>query len=60
MPASKFLAQTDDSVFDELVNASTLPCFTTDYFLNRNDGYPDRINIPIVEESADVTFYKIV
>lgn len=60
MPASKFLVQTDDSVFDELVNASTLPCFTTDYFLNRNDGYPDRINIPIVDEGADVTFYKIV
>lgn len=60
MPASKFLVQTDDSVFDELVNASTLPCFTTDYFLNRNDGYPNRINIPIVDEGANVTFYKIM
>ena len=31
MPASKFLVQTDTAVFDELVNASSLPCFTTDY-----------------------------
>lgn len=60
MPVSKFLVQTDDSVFDELVNASTLPCFTTDYFLNRNDGYPNRINIPIMDEGANATFYKII
>lgn len=31
MPASKFLVQTDEEVFDELVEASSLPCFTTDY-----------------------------
>lgn len=60
MPASKFLVQTDDSVFEELVNASTLPCFTTDYFSDRNRAYPNRINIPIVDEGSDVTFYKIM
>ena len=59
MPASKFLIQTDDAVFNELVNASTLPCFTTDYFTERNDMYPNRINIPICDEGADVTFYMI-
>ena len=57
IPASKFLVQTDDSVFDELVNASSLPCFTTDYFLDRNDMYPNRVNIPIADEDACVTFY---
>lgn len=59
MPASKFLVQSDDAVFDELVNASTLPCFTTDYFLNRNSMYPDRVNVPIADEGAIVTFYLI-
>ena len=57
MPASKFLVQTDASVFDELVKASSLPCFTTDYFLNRNSMYPNRVNVPITDEGATVTFY---
>ncbi len=59
MPASKFLVQTEDSVFNELVNASTLPCFTTDYITNRDSAYPNRINLPILDEGAKVTFYLI-
>lgn len=59
MPASKFLVQTDDSVFDELVNASSLPCFTTDYFLNRNSMYQNRVNVPIADDGALVTFYLV-
>lgn len=59
MPASKFLVQTEESVFDELVKASTLPCFTTDYITNRDDAYPDRVNIPIADEGANVIFYII-
>lgn len=55
MPASKFLVQPDDAVFDELVKASSLPCFTTDYFGCQN--YPDRVNIPLADEEAHVTFY---
>lgn len=55
MPASKFLVQPDAAVFEELVKASSLPCFTTDYghFLD----YPDRVNIPLADEEAHVTFY---
>ena len=55
MPASKFLVQPDAAVFEELVKASSLPCFTTDYghFLD----YPNRVNIPLVDEEAHVTFY---
>lgn len=56
MPASKFLVQTDTSVFDELVRASSLPCFTTDYGQLQR-GYPDRVNIPLVDDAAHVTFY---
>ena len=59
MPASKFLVQTDDGVFDELVRASSLPCFTTDYFHRQNAGYPGRVNIPLTDAEADVTFYLI-
>ena len=58
MPASKFLVQTDVSVFDELVKASSLPCFTTDYG-HLQDGYPERINIPLTDEDAHITFYVI-
>lgn len=59
MPASKFLVQTEEAVFDELVRASSLPCFTTDYFLNRNAAYPGRVNIPLTDPEADVTFYVL-
>lgn len=55
MPASKFLVQPDAAVFEELVKASSLPCFTTDYgnFMN----YPNRVNIPLTDAEARVTFY---
>lgn len=58
MPASKFLVQPDVYAFDELVKSSSLPCFTTDYFLSQ-DGYPGRINIPLTDEEAHTTFYII-
>ena len=56
MPASKFLVQTDNAVFDELVRASSLPCFTTDYG-QLQGGYPDRVNIPLTDNAAHITFY---
>ena len=56
MPASKFLVQTDNAAFDELVRASSLPCFTTDYG-QLQGGYPDRVNIPLADDAAHVTFY---
>lgn len=55
MPASKFLVQPDAAVFEELVKASSLPCFTTDY--GHFQDYPDRVNIPLADEEAHVTFY---
>ena len=55
MPASKFLVQPDAMVFEELVNASSLPCFTTDYVRLRD--YPNRVNIPLSDEESHVTFY---
>lgn len=58
MPASKFLVQTDSAVFDELVCSSSLPCFTTDYG-QLQGGYPDRVNIPLTDAEAHVTFYLV-
>ena len=56
MPASKFLVQSDPAAFEELVRASTLPCFSTDYS-QRQGGYPDRVNISLTDAEAQVTFY---
>lgn len=65
MPASKFLVQTDESAFEELIKASTLPCFTTDYILDGNRDalsgkYRGRINIPITDKEVNVCFYLAV
>lgn len=59
MPASRFLVQTDHDTFDELVNASSMPCFTTDYFKNTAQQYPHRVCIPLTDPEAAVTFYTI-
>ena len=56
MPASRFLVQPDNDTFDELVKASSLPCFTTDYG-QLQGGYPGRVNIPLTDPEAQVTFY---
>lgn len=56
MPASKFLVQPDASVFEELVKASSLPCFTTDY-VHAGQSYEGRVSIPLAEPEAHVTFY---
>lgn len=58
MPASKFLIQTDASTFEELIRESSLPCFTTDYAIFPDETYAGRVNIPITDPEANVTFYK--
>ena len=62
MPASKFLVQPDPEVFEELVRESSLPSFTTDYGevregMQGND--PGRVNIPLTDREAHVTFYVL-
>ena len=42
----------------ELVRASTLPCFTTDYGQLRG-GYAERVNIPLTDAEAHVTCYLV-
>ena len=57
MLASKFLVQTDSEAFEELVMASSLPCFSTDYGQNQCGVFSTRVNIPLTDDEAHVTFY---
>lgn len=58
MPHSRFLLQNDRFSFDELVSSSVLPCFTTNLSMGRNTtDYTGRVNIPILDPEANVTYY---
>lgn len=59
MPASKFLIQTDDFSFRELVQKSTLPCFVTNLATNLSDILTGRDIIPITDAEANVVYYFI-
>ena len=60
MPASKFLVQSEEDVFRELVKSSSLPCFTTDYVNQGRSPYTGRVNVPVTDEEANVTFYLAI
>ena len=59
MPASKFLVQTDDFEFNELVKSSTLPCFVTNLVNNMDDILKNRVIIPISDSEANVNYHLI-
>ena len=56
MMHTRFLVQSDTSVFVELVRASSIPCFTTDRAKLPDDF--GRVCIPVSDREAHVTFYK--
>ena len=56
MPDTHFLVQ-EDSAFRELINASALPCFTTDWALIQRESNQNRINVPVLDPEANVTYY---
>ena len=56
MPASRFHVQTSDLAMEELIRSSSLPCFTTDLGRSRRKIPAERIEIPITDPEADVTF----
>lgn len=56
MPDTRFLEQ-EDVAFDELVKFSPLPSFATDLWLNREGNHVNRVNIPILDEEANVSYY---
>lgn len=57
MPSSKFLVQTDEFAFRELMAASSLPYFTTDLVDERFQEIKNRVTIPITDERANVSYY---
>lgn len=59
MPASKFLIQTDDFTFRELIQQSTLPCFITNLAGDMSDILKDRNIIPITDTEANVFYHFI-
>jgi DNA-binding transcriptional LysR family regulator len=59
MPHSRFLIQNDRTTFDEIINASVLPAFSTDTakaFLGKS---ADRVEVPITDEEAEVHYFLV-
>ena len=56
MPDTRFPEQ-EDVAFEELVKFSALPSFTTDVVLHREGNPVNRVNIPILDDEANVTYY---
>ena len=57
MPRTKFLLQSDRSVFGELVSASELPCFMSSFYLRRGDSQAGRVSVPIAEPEAEAVYW---
>lgn len=56
MPSSRFLVQTNEFEFEELVRESSLPCFTTNLADNSKNLLADRKIIPVTSPEANVTY----
>lgn len=56
MPSSKFLIQTDEFEYEELIKESSLPCFTTNLVSDCKNLFVDRVVIPVVNPEANVTY----
>lgn len=59
MPASRFLIQSDEFEFEELVRSSTLLCFITNLATDTEDVLRNRKIIPITDTEANVTYHLI-
>lgn len=59
MPASRFLVQTDEFEFQELIKSSSLLCFATNFGVLIPDVMKDRKIIPLTDPEADVTYHLI-
>ena len=59
MPGTRFLEQSDRYSFNELLQASSLPSFTTGIAEKYTEVPSVRINIPISDEEATVTYYLV-
>ena len=59
MPDSRFLTQDDRFSFNELVQASSLPSFTSDLAEKYLESTTNRIIIPISDKEATTVYYLV-
>lgn len=59
MPASRFLIQTDEFEFEELVRTSTLLCFSSNKATYLDKALKDRKRIPLTDPDVNVTYHLI-
>lgn len=59
MPDSRFLTQSDRFSFNELVQASSLPSFTSDLAEKYTETASGRVKVPITDPDAAVTYYLV-
>ena len=57
LPLENLLIQNSFEAFGELVQASSLPYFNSDCFLERGYETPGRLSIPITDPEAHATYY---
>ena len=57
MPHSRFLIQNDRITFDEIVNASVLPSFSTDTANAFFGSSIERMQVPITDEEAEARYF---
>lgn len=58
-PNTKYLLQVEDDSFREIASNSEYPVFSSSYFINRGETFPDRINIPISDKECSTDFYLV-
>ena len=56
-PRLHYLVQSDHTTLSELVEASSLPCISSNLTAFRFLGRSNRVRIPLADEEASVTFY---
>lgn len=59
MPDSRFLLQNDQFSFNELVQASSLPSFTSDLAIKYLGKPQKRVIVPIKDKEATITYYLV-
>jgi DNA-binding transcriptional LysR family regulator len=60
MPHSRFLLQSERFAFNELVNSSVLPSFTSDMVLRHPEQHAEavnRVSVPILDKEAHISYY---
>ena len=53
----RFIVQSERDAFVDLINASVLPNFVTNLTHSFADALPDRVEVPILDPEASITFW---